>query len=151
MTVLHSSPLTGIRQFIALAGKQAMIKSALSVLELGVQAKLECPAASIKEETISQVRDLVQVGKVDDARALLVRAGWNEPTLTTFLNSMQKPIFSCTVTHVIHHPDGDGDMRSFSILQSEDGLWMLEGDKDHVQVKSSDAGEISQRIVEMVG
>jgi hypothetical protein len=150
MFVLHTIPMTYIHQFISFGGIKALLTSAFSVLEIQGSKTLSYPSAKIKEGILIKVRNLLQEGKIDLAKSYFIEAGWKDPTLTMFLSSMQNPVFSCTISHIIHHPDGDGDIHAFSLLQSKNGLWKFVSEGDQINVMSSDSEEIFKLISNML-
>lgn len=150
MFVLHTIPMTYIHQFISLGGKKALLTSAFSVLEIQGSKTPGDTSVKIKEDIFKKIRDSLQEGKIDLAKSYLIEAGWKDPTLTRFLSSMQNPVFSCTISHIIHHPDGDGDIQAFSLLQSINGLWKFVNEADQINVMSSDSEEIFKLISDML-
>lgn len=126
MAVYHAVPVTAMHQFIALEDKQAMSKSAFSLLELGTLPALDCPAGELTDEVISNARDAMDKNDHEAAMAILKKTALDPQTIQEFFVSLQKPLYNHTIVHFDHDPDGEDVEKGFSLLAGENGLWMLQ-------------------------
>lgn len=147
MIVLHTNPITAIHQFIALPNKDAMLKSASSILALITESKLDYPPASLAEEKLAQIRDLVQKGDLAQAKNILSQAGWEGTTGEAFVESLKTAVYSDTIAYVTHTSDGDGNVRGITVLKAGNGLWVLETkEAGSLEIKPGTEDEIISRI-----
>jgi hypothetical protein len=146
MIVLHTSPLTAIRQFVALADKEAMLQAALSILELTSSGK-PCPPAQLTENKLAMVREAMDNNNPEEARMLLKDSNWESVTIEFFIEALKTIVHSDTIAYVVHKSDGDGIVTGSTLLKAENGLWLLTSISDsQLEVRLTSPDQVNKYL-----
>jgi hypothetical protein len=127
MVVHHSSPITGIHQFIALKDRKSMQTSIISLLEVNKYGKEKDLSGTISDRVISAAREMIQQDKplTEVIPFLVDNSELDEPVAEAFVNTIKNAVINHTLIHFTREQQGDTLEKGFSILADQETLWLL--------------------------
>lgn len=150
MRVMHTIPLTGIHQFIAVEDAKALAKAALGILALDSQPKITSEGGSIPLDSIEPLSELAgQAGGREKALALLEEAGLGGELARQMAITLAAPVANTTFASVHHKRD---ETSGFTVLSGENGLWLITpGEDDTAEIQAVSADEVIEQVRKMFG
>lgn len=123
MTVLHTTPMTAIHQFVMLEDLTALWRSAMNILALDASdAILKCPPGQLPEAFVSQARDAAQEKGGQEALKILSQTQLDSQTAEQFAATLANPTANTTLVFIeAATSKADG----FTLLQGPNGTWLL--------------------------
>lgn len=151
MIVLHTNPMTVIRQFTALANKDAMLNATMSILDLPSNKKIECPLARLSENKLVMVKDAIKNNNLKEAGIILRDSNWESDTIESFVESLRTSIHSDTIAFVIHKPDGNGDVKGATLLKASNGSWLIHSmHEDQLEIEPTSASKVNEFLKKLI-
>jgi len=147
MNMFHEIPIAGIHHFVALDSKDAIAKSAVSLLELKEPTVQENYSGVVLEDAIVEARD----SEGDEAVEKLVSGGLSTVIAREFAHSFSNPNFNHTVVHLQHFEE-DSVENGFSLLADDKYLWLLQpiDGNQKVEIRSVSVKTIASKIKQYI-
>jgi len=151
MIVLHTNPMTAIRQFTALANKELMIKTVASIFDLTNSKKIECPSARLSESKLIMVRDAIRNSNSTEAETILKDSLWAAATIEPFVNSLKTIVHSDAIAYVVHKASGDGDVKGATLLKASNGSWLIHSmHEDQLEIEPTSASKVNDFVKKLI-
>jgi hypothetical protein len=124
--VMHSIPITSMHQFIAVKDKKAITRTAISILSMDSLPKLKCTPGTVQQTVLENARDAAQNSGSKDALEILTHTDLTKETARQFAATLTRSVTNTTFAYFTKDKPIDG----FTLLQGENGYWLLEPVED---------------------
>jgi hypothetical protein len=149
MIVMHTMPVSTIHQFIAAEDKSAIIKAAVSILNIDSLPESKCPQGQIKQNTLDAARDIALEKGIESASTLLSQGGLDKLTAQQLSTTLSEPVANTLFAYVENDTKGIS-ASGFTVLQGKNALWLLspgeDPEHDLVSILSVSSNDVIQRV-----
>ena len=148
--ILHGIPMSGIHQFLSLPGRQAGLKSLLSILRLQNAAiDSECESGRVSRKTMEEAQQAATKKDYGLVEKVLIKDGLAARTASMLSQSLiDRKAYSSLVR--IEQKTESENGKGIAILQSPGKLWLLssqiEGKNSWTFIESANEDKIINRI-----
>ncbi len=152
MFILHSIPISGIHQFIAVEDKQAIPRAVFSLLSLPDRPHPAFEAGTTRLSLFEQARDVALERGIEAAMQVLSQDGLTEALAQELAVTLSDPIANTTFVYIAHK--NSNLAQGFTILQGKNALWWIEpageDEQDRISISSLSSEEIIRRLRELL-
>ena len=124
MTVLHTLPLSGIHQFIALEKKNASLQVITSLMKLSDKNEFQGRAGEIFSSQIMVAREYAQKNRKEECVDILVKGGLKKEFAEKLAVTLMNPLSSTNVV-MIRHGKNFNEGQGLNVLQGGNCIWLL--------------------------
>lgn len=154
MHVIHTIPMSGIHQFLAVTGLDELLKSMMSVMRLGKNSLADPVEIKIHESAFTKARNAAQKKGKAGALKILNEAGLDGNTAEALSGTLENPQLNHTVMHILHDQKGKDVIHGFGLLGSDELLWKLspieKGEESSLAIASISADEVLLTMKELM-
>jgi len=149
MRVMHTTPVTGIHQFIAVEDDKAFLKALISTISLGDIQQLNCKDSTLDIAVLITVRDEALEKGAEVASKTLLENNMSEDTAKKFAQSLSNPVSNTTVSFIRNLDD---TAEGFTFLKGQKSLWIItpNDDDDLVTIKNISSNDAIQKLKSLV-
>jgi hypothetical protein len=149
MRVMHSTPISGIHQFIAVEDDKAFLQSILVLSQIGDYKKTPCENGKIRLDAFEAIRAKSQEAGENRTAQSLIDIGLSQTTANLLVKCLASPIAYITFDY---NNQSLNIVEGFSIFIGNNTVWLFEpSDQDgNFSVSTSSSDEIITRIKKLI-
>ncbi|MBT7782418.1 MAG: hypothetical protein HN741_05830 [Anaerolineae bacterium] len=149
MRVMHSTPITGIHQFIAVEDDKAFLQALISAMNIGELSRISAEEGFLVFDTLETGRDIALEKGFDAAKKIFVENTLSESLAVELAKALAAPVSNTTVSVV---KSLDDSVQGFTLLRGEKSLWIISptGSDDQVSIKSVSSNGAAQKLKSLV-
>ena len=150
MIVLHTVPIMAIHQFIALENRDAVVRAAVSVLQMGESASPQCPAGDLEQDVLIKAKEISEKRGVDGGKSVLSKTSLDPSTVREFSNTLASFVADTTFAFIKHSSQKES-ANGFSILQGSNGTWLLiPGEKGRIGIQPVSSKDVFTKVMTLI-
>ena len=149
MRVMHTTPMTGVHQLIAVEDDKAFLKALVSAISLGDVQRLNCKDSTLDLAVLTAVRDEALEKGAEVAAKTLLENNLLEDTAKEFAQSLSIPVSNTTISFI---RSLDDVVEGFTLFKGQNSLWLItpNNDDDLVSIKNVSSNDVIHKLKSLV-
>lgn len=149
MRVIHTIPIVGIHQFIAVEDDKSLLQAIISSAQLNGLERLKCDNGVLDISVLNNGRDIAGDKGPELAERLFIEHKFPKKSAQALARSLAEPISNTTISFIDTQRDY---VEGSTVLKSHDALWLMSPneDNDQISIESISSKDVIQKLKSLI-